>query len=135
LDLGKRFKYRRREVSNPLFNNNPDVRVGIGETRKFMDVAAEALLAFMNAELYSRQDNIIFRPELQIAAPVLIYNGSNQTNEIFYVQSLDHSITIGGEATTSINSNFGRKILDAAPDVSSYISYTKRYYKIRCKCI
>lgn len=125
LFLQKRFGYRRAEVSCPLFNNNFNIIDGSGASIKFMDKAARELLIFKNAELYSRTDTIIFRPELELAMPICIM----PDKEIFYVQSITHTVDIGGSARTEISSNFGRSYLAPAPDIHSIMETADCIYK------
>jgi len=121
----ERYGYRRAEIQNPLFNNNPDIKDFDGNTIKFLDLAARSLLKFRNAELYTRTASMVFRPELDIACPVLFTDDNN----IFYIRSLSHSITIGGQAVTNINCNFGRKDYQIPPDLANYMLISEKMYK------
>jgi len=126
MHLMRRFGYRRESVSNTLFNENPDVACSDGTTRKFMNMAAEAVLKYANAGLYTMEENIIFRPELEVALPLYIQD----SREVFYVDSINHSGTIGGDATTTISASFGRKEKDPAPDLFNYIIASQQIYKL-----
>jgi len=128
-NLLRRFGYRRGSVTNPLFNVNPKLVTRDGDHVKFMDLAARELLMFENAQLYTRQDNIVFRPELEVASPLFIV----PDREIFYVNSLTHNIPIGAEPTTSINSNFGRSELMPAPDLYTYIVKSENLYRVNTR--
>lgn len=121
LDLMSRFGYRRKAVSNLMFNQNPVVQGSL----HFLDIAAYALLDYMNAELYTRQATIIFRPELELASPVFFVDDQN----VFYVQAISHSINIGGDAVTSINGNFGRKDQETPADLYSFMLITERQFR------
>jgi len=121
-----RFGYRRREIKNMLFNYNPTLQdYGSGKSFKFLDLAAESLLRFANAELYTRSSSIIFRPELDIALPAYYV----EDNSVFYVQNISHDITIGDTASTTINANMGRKDYQAPPDLLSFILTSEKMYK------
>lgn len=121
----QRFGYRRREVKNALFNYNPTLQdYGSGKSFKFLDLAAESLLRYANAELYTRSSSIIFRPEFDIALPVYFIDDNN----VFYVQNISHDITIGDTATTTINANMGRKDFQSPPDLLSFILTSEKMY-------
>jgi len=117
MPLLQRFGYRRANVENKLFNSNPEYLCSDGKTRSFMDLAAEALLKYSNSELYTLEANIIFRPELELAMPIFMPD----SKEVFYLHSINHSVTIGGDANTTVSCNFGRKDKDAPPDMYNYI--------------
>jgi hypothetical protein len=123
--LESRFGYRRAELTCPLINDPIWVEDDSGEIMRFPDFAARELLMFMNAELYSRSDTIVFRPELELAMPICIMPG----REIFYVQSITHTIEIGGTARTEISSNFGRDFLSQPPDVHNLMIQADQYFK------
>lgn len=122
----QKYGYRRREVKNNLFNYNPEFKTSDGKKVKFLDLAAEELLKYMNAELYSRTATLVFRPELELALPVFFPDD----NSVFYVQSISHSITVGGDATTTINSNFGRKDKITPPKLAEFILKNELLHKL-----
>ena len=121
-DLSARYGYRRQEINNTLFNVNPT----IAGTINFLDVAAMVMMRFANAELYTRQQTIVFRPELDIGSPVFF----TEDNNVFYINSIDHNIVIGGDATTSINCSFGRKDIELPPDLTSFVLATEVVYNL-----
>jgi hypothetical protein len=124
-----RYGYRRKDIKNALFNFNPSMYDNGGNkiaNVKFLDVAASALMRYANSELYSRTANIVFRPEMQLARPVFF----TDDDMVFYIQSLSHSVTIGGDATTSINGNFGRKDRHPPTDLLNYILTTQKLYNL-----
>lgn len=110
--LSDKFGYRRFEEENPLFNKQVIID-GI----KFLDMYAAIRLAFLNAELYTRSTELVFRPELELASPVLYPH----EGQVFYVTNITHNITIGGAATTSINTNMGRLDRQPPPDFMSFL--------------
>ena len=75
----------------------------------------------MNSELVSTQSTIIFRPELELARPMYY----TDTDDVFYIQSIDHTININGDATTTVNGNFGRKEKDIPPDLHNFLLATE----------
>jgi hypothetical protein len=125
-DLMARFGYRRREVNNPLFNNTakiPDKQGGDGD---LLQLASDELLKYMNGELYTYQASIIFRPELDLALPLLVL----PENNVFYINTISHSISIGGDASTTINGSFGRRADEPAIDLANYILETQKLYTV-----
>jgi hypothetical protein len=120
-----RYGYRRKEIRNVLFNYNKLLPKARKNNESFLDVAALALLRFMNGELNSRTATTIFRPEIELASPVFF----TDDNSVFYVQSISHSVNIGGDATTTINANFGRKDYQTPPDLFNFIVNSERLYK------
>lgn len=131
MHLMRRFGYRRETVTNELFNENPDIACSDGTTRKFMNMAAEAVLKYSNAGLYTLEENIIFRPEVDVALPLYVQD----SREVFYLDSLNHSGTIGGDAVTTISASFGRKEQDPPPDLFNYIVASQKIYKLSGKAI
>jgi len=122
--LIEKYGYRRGEIQNVLFNRNSVIVPG---KITFLDVAAMVFLQFANAELYTRQSTIVFRPELELASPVLF----TEDNNVFYVNSVDHNIVIGGDATTSINCSMGRKDSQLPPDLNSYLIANEASYNYK----
>lgn len=120
-DLLQRYGYKRKAFNSPMFNNNPEVFKGV----MFFDIAAYALLLYTNGELYTKQASIVFRPEIELAAPVFFVDDKT----VFYVQSISHSITIGGDATTSINGNLGRKDEDQPADLYTFMLLSEKLFK------
>ena len=124
-----RFGYRRGVAENPLFNFNfslyPDATDKKKTDLRFMDLAAAAVIQYRNAELYNTTCSIIFRPEMDVARP--IYFAEDHT--VFYINSVTHTIDIGGEATTVINASFGRKDYELPPDLDSFILMQEGAFK------
>lgn len=124
-----RYGFRRKEISNSLFNENA-LLTGVKRTNSssgkmyFLDLAASSFLTYANAELYTRTASIVFRPELELAAPIVFPDD----NSVFYLQSLSHSITIGGDATTTINANMGRLDKEDPPDLFSFLQMGQILY-------
>lgn len=129
-----RFGYRRAEENNPMFNYNPSFDQGENKNKEtgglsFANLAAAVTLMYRNAELYTRESSIVFRPELELAAPVYFA----EDNTVFYINSITHNISIGGSATTTINSSFGRKAEELPNDMYSFILQTEKLYKSSAK--
>jgi hypothetical protein len=124
-----RFGYRRGVAENPLFNFNfplyPDATDKKKTDLRFMDLAAAALIHYKNAELYNTTCSIIFRPEMDVARPIYFA----EDNTVFYINSVTHTIDIGGEATTVINASFGRKDYEPPPDLESFILMQEGAFK------
>jgi hypothetical protein len=68
---------------------------------------------------------MVLRPELEIANPVLF----TESNEVFYIQGLVHSITVGGEATTTLTCNLGRQYNQRPPDLCNFMMTNEFFYK------
>jgi hypothetical protein len=90
----------------------------------FFDVVAYALMHYMNGELYTKQATMVFRPELELASPAFFPDDKT----VFYVQSISHNISVGGDATTNINSNFGRKDDEPIVDLYSCMLLSQKLY-------
>ena len=124
-----RFGYRRGVDENPLFNFNPSLDPAAKDSKTsdltFLDMAAAALIQYKNAELYNTTCSIIFRPEMEVARP--IYFAEDST--VFYINSVTHTIDIGGGATTVVNASFGRKDYDPPPDLESFILMQEGIYR------
>jgi hypothetical protein len=118
-----KYGYRRKEINNTLFNLNEN----IAEKITFLDVAAMVMMQFANAELYTRQQVIAFRPELELASPVIF----SEDNNVFYINSIDHNFVVGGDATTNINCSFGRRDVELPPDLNSLILATQTVYDLK----
>jgi hypothetical protein len=125
-----RFGYRRTLVNNPLFNINFSLIKSSDKNKKdtsaltFGDLAAASLLIYANGDLHTKEATMVFRPELELAKPAYFV----EDNSVFYINSIDHNITIGGDATTTINASFGRKDYDLPADLSSFIRQTQIAY-------
>ena len=124
--LMRRFGYRRAGVDNPLLNVGKLELPGLnGKKVAYVDYVAYSLLKYMNSELHNAQISMVFRPELRLGLPIFI----EPDGDVFYVQSISHSITVNGEATTTVNANFGRKEEASPPDLFSYMVMSEKLYK------
>lgn len=100
-------KYGRRfvEETSPYLHSNEDCRR-----------YAKAILQRRNAERRTGTVTVPLRPELRVAYPVYISN----KNDIYYVNSVEHSFVWGQQATTTINLTYGRKPWELLPEVLDY---------------
>lgn len=121
-NLMSRFGYRRKSIDNPLFNYNVTLSTTGGKTIKFMDAVAYSLLKYMNSELYSTQMNMVFRPELKIGAPIY----QPYSKDIFYCQSMTHSVSVNGDASTMASGNFGRKEKEPPPNLFDFLVMSEK---------
>lgn len=127
VDLQKRFGRRFKEYVNTLFNFNPDIPIGTsGKKVPFLKLAAASLLNYLNAELHTYDAALVFRPELELGRPIMVF----PDRQVFYLQSIEHSIQIGGQATTSISCNFGREFGDPPPDLMNFMIMSQKVYKL-----
>jgi hypothetical protein len=128
-DYLSRFGYRRMLTVNPMFNYNFSLDATADSISTaavtFMDIAAASLLIYSNGSLHTKNSTIIFRPELDVARP-LYYA---EDDMVYYIDSISHSITIGGDATTTITASFGRKIHEMPIDLQSFIQIQEGRYK------
>jgi len=127
--LMERYGYRRREVENPMFNVNEkihgsEISGSSDDAMHFLDIAAHVLMRYMNAELHTNNTTLVFRPELELALPVVFPDNNN----VFYINSISHSITVGGDASTTISCSFGRLDSQHPADLSSFMLATEAYY-------
>lgn len=116
----RKYGFRRKSCSNQMLNYNFTLFKNI----TFLDLAAYSLIKWINAELYTRSANMIFRPEIELCMPTYFV----EDNSIFYVNSISHTITIGGDASTAINGNMGRKDYESPPDLMSYLLLQEKLY-------
>ena len=119
----KKYGFRLLQGFDGVFNYNPKIN-GKGGSYKFLDMVAREMLKHKNGELYTRTANIIFRPELDLANPIYF----TDFGEIFYLQSISHTINIGGAATTTINGNFGRTEKESPPMLWDFIVSNEKLY-------
>lgn len=123
----RKYGYRRREVPSALFNT----QLNLGDDGKtFGNLMAACLLIYGNGELYTKEMSIICRPELStigVSRPIFC----TEDKTVFYLNSVAHSITVGGDATTTINMSFGRKEEETAPDLFNFILATEKAYVVR----
>lgn len=85
--------------------------------RDFLKVAAFAHINLKNADLYNCGLTIPLRPELQIARPILLLD----RGEIFYINSVTHSIRVGSIPTTNLGLTFGRSVKAPEFDFISWL--------------
>jgi hypothetical protein len=124
--LMSRYGYRRHELQNPLLNFQQYLPGPNNKVYKYTDLLAKAMLQYVNGELYTTTRSIIFRPEIKLARPTLL----PYDNEIFYVQSIAHNISINGDATTTVNANFGRKVKEPPFDLMNYMLMGEKVYQL-----
>jgi len=125
-----RFGYRRQILKTPLFNINVSLSSESGKTKKasnlFGDLAAACFLVNKNSDVYTKQATLIHRPELMdLCFPAYF----TEDNTVFYINTINHSASIGGDALTTVNANFGRRPDEAPADLQSFILITERVYK------
>jgi len=128
-DYLERFGYRRALEENPLFNFNFSLDAVANSASNasvtFMDLVAASLLIYRNGSLHTKDSTIIFRPELDVGRPIYY----PEDDMVFYIDSISHSITIGGDATTSITASYGRKIYETPIDLQSFLQMQEGMWK------
>lgn len=128
-----RFGYRRELVNSQLFNTNYNIDGSLNKTNSktagltFGNLFAGCLLVYKNAELYTKEVSLVFRPELTLCRPVFF----TEDKTVFYINSISHSINIGGDATTTVNCSFGRKDYETPADLFNFMIATQKLYVFR----
>lgn len=74
-------------------------------------------LAYNNKDVYQAQCTLSFRPEMVVAKPVWF----PERRDIGYIVSVDHSIPIGGFATTGLSISFMRKVDQVPIDLTEFL--------------
>lgn len=74
------------------------VKVAYGNSPEELRAMAASELAKSNARAFTANVTIAFRPEMRLGYPVYI----DHMDTFYYVTNISHSITIGGNATTSL---------------------------------
>ena len=124
----KKYGFRMCEVYDEVFNYNPRIETGTpSETFRFLDLCARELLKYKNGELWTRTTEIVFRPEIELANPILF----TDLNQVFYIQSISHNISIGGTATTTINCNFGRAENESPPMLFDFLVTNQKIWSYK----
>jgi cell wall-associated NlpC family hydrolase len=76
----------------------------------------KSLMRRMNADLHQGTVTITGRAEMQPGYPVYI----PARNRVYYVKSVDHSYTFGGQFSTTLGLSLGRKPWDLLPELLDY---------------
>jgi hypothetical protein len=126
INLAK-FGYRREDRNSTMVNENHGILDSKGSYQSSLNAMAKVLMDYANGELYTMTASMLFRPELELCAPLYLVEDS----EIFYVQSISHTIEIGSTATTVVNASFGRHELEPEVDILSYMLHTEMLAKLR----
>lgn len=126
INLAK-FGYRREDRNSTMVNENPGILDSKGSYRPSLNAMAKVFMDYANGELYTMTASMLFRPELELCAPLYLV----EDNEIFYVQSISHTIEIGSAATTVVNASFGRHELEPEVDILSYMLHTEMLDKAK----
>ena len=76
-----------------------------------------AQFVFRNADHYNASITIIHRPEMRIARPVYLLDRA----EVFYLNSINHQLTVGAVPITTLGLTYGRSITVPSIDFTSYL--------------
>ena len=76
-----------------------------------------AQFVFRNADHYNASITIIHRPEMRIARPVYLLDRA----EMFYINSINHQLTVGAVPITTLGLTYGRSITVPSIDFTSYL--------------
>lgn len=88
-----------------------------GQCRTF----AKSLMRRTNADKVNAQVELNLRPALRAGNPVYI----PELNQVYYVSTVTHTFSYGGECTTSIGLQYGRPPWDVLPELLSFYSTDK----------
>lgn len=117
-DDGVMMKYGQRffTASNPVINTK-------SKRDKSLVAYAKSLLQRLLAGKYQGQITITGRPELEPGRPVFI----PLINRIYYVESVDHQLTFGGQYSTTLSLSYGRKPWEYLPELMTFSSEDEVY--------
>ena len=77
----------------------------------------EPQFIYRNADHYNASITMIHRPEMRVARPVYLLDRA----EIFYINSINHQLTVGAVPTTTLGLTYGRSITVPSVDFTSYL--------------
>ena len=117
-DDGVMMKYGQRffTASNPVINTK-------NKRDKSLVAYAKSLLQRLLAGKYQGQITITGRPELEPGRPVFI----PLINRIYYVETVDHQLTFGGQYSTTLSLSYGRKPWEYLPELMTFSSEDEVY--------
>jgi len=117
-DDGAVMKYGQRffTASNPIINTKD-------RRDKALIAYGKSLLQRLLAGKYQGQVTITLRPELEQGRPVYI----PILNRIYYVETVDHDITFGNQATTTLSLSYGRKPWEYLPELMTFSAEDEVY--------
>jgi hypothetical protein len=98
--------------SNPIIRSD----TGLGLHSEDCDVYAKSLLQRLLAGKYQGQVTLLGRPELEHNMPVYI----PIRNMVYYVETVEHTLTFGGQFTTTIHLAYGHKPWELLPEVLAF---------------
>jgi hypothetical protein len=98
--------------SNPIIRSD----AGLGLHSEDCDVYAKSLLQRLLAGKYQGQVTLLGRPELEQNMPVYI----PMRNMMYYVETVEHTLTFGGQFTTTVHLAYGHKPWELLPEVLAF---------------
>jgi len=117
LKYGQRlFTYFNPLIQSPFGFNS-------GKDKQSLILHAKSLLQRMLASKYQGQVTLTGRVELDPGYPVYI----PIRNMVYYVETVDHSISYGGKFETTLNLAYGRKPWDHLPELLTFSSADEVY--------
>jgi hypothetical protein len=132
-ELMRRFGLRWQRIKMPLINNfsflfertegekTESLKFKKEEADKLgkrLDAFADIYLRYLNSRAYSGSVSLVLRPELVPAKPIYIAD----RDEVFYIDTVTHSITVGGSASTELSLVYGRKSAERIDFLDSLLS-------------
>lgn len=106
-DAALKYGERIFKFSNPLIKSNDQVNLYL---------YAKSIAQRMLAGRYQGQVTLTGRAELEPGYPVYI----PCRNMMYFVESVDHSFSFGGQFTTTVHLAYGRKLWETLPETISY---------------
>ena len=98
--------------SNPIIKSD----AGLGLQSEDCDVYAKSLLQRSLAGKYQGQVTLTGRPELEQNMPVYI----PMRNMLYYVETVEHTLTFGGQFTTTLHLAYGHKPWELLPEILAF---------------
>jgi hypothetical protein len=98
--------------SNPIIKSD----TGFGLHSEDCDVYAKSLLQRLLAGKYQGQITLLGRPELEHNMPVYV----PMRNMLYYVETVEHTLTFGGQFTTTLHLAYGHKPWELLPEILAF---------------
>lgn len=93
------------------------------QPKKNILLYAKSLLQRLLASKYQGQITIPLRAEIDAGRSIYI----PIRNMVYYVETVEHAVTFGGQATTTLHLSYGRKPWELLPELLTYNAYDEIY--------
>jgi hypothetical protein len=117
-DDGVLMKYGQRffTASNPVINTKD-------RRDKALVAYGKSLLQRLLAGKYQGQITLTLRSEIEQGRPIYV----PILNRIYYIETVDHDITFGNQATTTLSLSYGRKPWEYLPELMTFSAQDEVY--------